>query len=116
MATRLAGAGNQSGFISRCIAVGKIESHAIRKDIDIPIESWHTGRPSQSVTIGRHVHDRLMCASHAVTKGVPLPVVARLLGHRQLRLTLRYAYVGDREVIEAPERIGEFLPAPEGPN
>jgi len=41
--------------------------------------------------------------------GVPLPVVARLLGYRQLRMTMRYAHVGDREVIEAAERIGEAI-------
>ena len=42
-------------------------------------------------------------------KGVPLPVVARLLGHRQSTMTLRYAHVGDREVAAAAERIGEVV-------
>lgn len=29
------------------------------------------------------------CASHAVIRSVPLPVVSRLLGHAQSRITLR---------------------------
>ena len=42
-------------------------------------------------------------------KGIPLPVVARLLGHSQVRMTMRYAHVGDREVVAAAERIGEAI-------
>ena len=49
----------------------------------------------------RHTH-----ASHAVMQGVPIPVVSRLLGHRQPRMTMRYAHVGDRETEAAAERIG----------
>ena len=29
-------------------------------------------------------------------QGIPLPVVARLLGHTQVQMTLRYAHVSDR--------------------
>ena len=39
-------------------------------------------------------------------QGVPLPVVARLLGHVHPRMTFRYAHVGDRETEAAAERIG----------
>ena len=42
-------------------------------------------------------------------KGIPLPVVARLLGHTEPRMTMRYAHVGDREIVEAAERIGEAI-------
>ena len=42
-------------------------------------------------------------------KGVPLPVVARLLGHTEPRMTMRYAHVGDREIVEAAERIGQVI-------
>ncbi len=56
------------------------------------------------------LHDvRHTYASQAVMKGVPLPVVARLLGHREVTMTLRYAHVGDREVVEAAERIGAAI-------
>ena len=56
------------------------------------------------------LHDmRHTYASQAVMTGIPLPVVARLLGHSQARMTMRYAHVGDREVIAAAERIGEAI-------
>ena len=58
------------------------------------------------------LHDlRHSFASHAVMNGVPLPVVARLLGHKQVRMTLRYAHVGEREVEAAAERIGQTITA-----
>ena len=38
--------------------------------------------------------------------GVPVPVVARMLGHSNVRMTLRYAHLGDREIEAAAERIG----------
>lgn len=53
------------------------------------------------------LHDlRHTFASHAVMQRVPLPVVARLLGHSGDRMALRYAHVGDRETEAAAERIG----------
>ncbi len=53
------------------------------------------------------LHDlRHTFASHAVLRNVPLPVVSRLLGHRRVRTTLRYAHVSDREIEAAAERIG----------
>ena len=56
------------------------------------------------------LHDlRHTFASHAVMSGVPLPVVSRLLGHSQARMTLRYAHVSDRETEAAAERIGTVI-------
>ena len=56
------------------------------------------------------LHDlRHTFASHAVMNGVPVPVVSRLLGHSNIRMTLRYAHLGDREVAAAAERVGEAL-------
>ena len=52
----------------------------------------------------RHTH-----ASHAVMNGVPVPVVSRLLGHSNVRMTLRYAHLGDREIEAAAERIGRSI-------
>ena len=45
-------------------------------------------------------------ASQAAMRGIPLPVVARLLGHAQVQMTLRYAHVSDRDVEAAAERVG----------
>ncbi|MDE2834956.1 MAG: tyrosine-type recombinase/integrase [Bacteroidota bacterium] len=56
------------------------------------------------------LHDlRHTFASHAVLAKVPLPIVSRLLGHRQQRITMRYAHVGDAEIEAASERIGRSL-------
>ncbi len=52
----------------------------------------------------RHTH-----ASHAVMNGVPVPVVSRLLGHSNVRMTLRYAHLGDRDIEAAAERIGKAM-------
>ena len=52
----------------------------------------------------RHTH-----ASHAVMNGVPVPVVSRLLGHSNVRMTLRYAHLGDRDIEAAAERVGQSI-------
>ena len=52
----------------------------------------------------RHTH-----ASHAVMNGVPVPVVSRLLGHSNVRMTLRYAHLGDREIEAAAEIVGQAI-------
>ena len=56
------------------------------------------------------LHDlRHNLASHAVMQGVPLPTVAKLLGHRRISMTLRYAHVHDKEVEAAAERVGRII-------
>ena len=53
------------------------------------------------------LHDlRRSFASQCMIDGVPLPVVSRLLDHRDSSMTLRYTLVADREVEAAAERIG----------
>ena len=72
---------------------------------------WSTLRKRAGLEEVR-LHDlRHTFASHAVMQGVPLPTVARLLGHRQVSMTLRYAHVADREVEAAAERIGDAIMA-----
>ena len=56
------------------------------------------------------LHDlRHTFASQAAMQGIPLPVVARLLGHAQVQMTLRYAHVSDRDLETAAERIGGVM-------
>ena len=42
-------------------------------------------------------------------RGVPLPTAARLLGHWQVSVTLRYAHVADKDVETAAERISAVI-------
>ena len=56
------------------------------------------------------LHDlRHTMASHAVMNGVPVPVVSRLLGHSNVRMTLRYAHLADRDIEAAAERVGTAM-------
>ena len=72
---------------------------------------WHRVRRQADIEDVR-LHDlRHTHASHAVMNGVPVPVVSRLLGHSSVRMTLRYAHLGDREIEAAAERIGEAIGA-----
>ena len=52
---------------------------------------------------------RAPLTSQAAMQGIPLPVVARLLGHAQVQVTLRYAHISDRDVEAAAERIGGVM-------
>ena len=74
---------------------------------DLPL--WRAVRREAGIEDVR-LHDlRHTYASHAVLRGVPLPVVSRLLGHRRPSMTLRYAHVGDKETEAAAERIGTAI-------
>ncbi|MCY3856958.1 MAG: tyrosine-type recombinase/integrase [Rhodospirillales bacterium] len=56
------------------------------------------------------LHDcRHTFASQALLQGAPVPVVARLLGHRDAAMTLRYAHVRDPDVEAAAERVGAAI-------
>lgn len=49
---------------------------------------------------------RYTMASHAVMNDVAVPVVSRLLGHSDVRVTLRYVHLEDRDIEAAAKRIG----------
>ena len=70
---------------------------------------WYRVRKEAGIEDVR-LHDlRHTVASHAVMNGVPVPVVSRLLGHSNVRMTLRYAHLGDRDIERAAERIGRAI-------
>lgn len=48
-------------------------------------------------------------ASEAIRRGVPLPVVSKLLGHSSITMTMRYTHVTDKEAEEAAARIGKII-------
>ncbi len=70
---------------------------------------WYSVRGEAGIEDVR-LHDlRHTFASHAVLRGIPLPVVSRLLGHKRPSMTLRYAHVGDWEIEAAAERVGAAI-------
>ena len=70
---------------------------------------WYRARKEAGIEDVR-LHDlRHTFASHAVMSGVPLPIVAKLMGHSRSSMTLRYAHVHDRDVEAAAERTGTAI-------
>ena len=70
---------------------------------------WYRARKEAGIDDVR-LHDlRHTVVSQAVARGVALSTVARMLGHSDPTMTLRYAHVSDREVEAAAERIGEVI-------
>ncbi|MCY3755494.1 MAG: tyrosine-type recombinase/integrase, partial [Alphaproteobacteria bacterium] len=66
---------------------------------------WYRVRKEAGIEDCR-LHDlRHTMASHAVMNGVPVPVVSRMLGHSNVRMTLRYAHLADRDIEAAAERV-----------
>ena len=77
------------------------------RGLNLPL--WYRVRKQAGIEDVR-LHDlRHTVASHAVMNGVPVPVVSRLLGHSNVRMTLRYAHLGDREIEAAAETIGQSI-------
>ena len=63
-------------------------------------------------TEDRHLHGfRHSVASQPAMNGVSPPVVARRLGHGNVRMTQHYAHVGDREIEVAADRVGRTVAA-----
>ncbi|MDE2892486.1 MAG: tyrosine-type recombinase/integrase [Chloroflexota bacterium] len=78
---------------------------------DGELSLWHRVRREAGIEDVR-LHDlRHTFASQAVISGIPVPVVSRMLGHSNVRMTLRYAHLGDREIEEAAETVGQAIAA-----
>lgn len=59
---------------------------------------------------GVRLHDlRHSFASHAAARSETLPMIGKLLGHRHVTTTARYAHLDDGHVIEAGQRIGDLI-------
>ena len=70
---------------------------------------WYEVRKTADLEDVR-LHDlRHTFASHAIMQGVPLPTVAKLLGHKKLSITMRYAHVSNQVVEASAEKIGASI-------
>jgi len=60
-----------------------------------------------------HFHDlRHTFASHLVMAGVDITTVSRLLGHKSLTMTLRYAHLSPQHGMDAVQKIGHLAGRP----
>ena len=73
------------------------------------LKLWSTVRREAGIEDVRLHTLRHTVASHAVMNGVPVPVVARLLGHTDAQMTFRYAHLADRDIGAAAERVGAAM-------
>ena len=89
------------------VIAGKIDGQHIT-DLQHP---WRRIRERAGL-IGVRIHDlRHTYASNAVSSGMPIQMVGRLLGHTQLQTTMRYAHLADDPVRQAAEENAARLEA-----
>ena len=89
------------------VIAGKVEGK-YATDLQHPWQRIRTRADLQGVRI----HDlRHTYASNAVSSGMPIQMVGRLLGHTQLQTTMRYAHLADDPVNQAAEENANRLSA-----
>lgn len=92
------------------VIAGKLEGQHIT-DLQHP---WRRIRERAGLDDVR-IHDlRHTYASNAVSSGMPIQMVGRLLGHTQLQTTMRYAHLADDPVRRAAEENADRLNAQVG--
>jgi site-specific recombinase XerD len=76
-----------------------------------PERQWRRIRDKAGLQ-GVRLHDlRHTYASVLAMQGESMTVVAKLLGHRQLRTTERYAHLGNNPLESAVQRAGTMIGA-----
>ena len=70
---------------------------------------WYKFREKAELP-GVRLHDlRHTFASHAAMNKETLPMIGRLLGHKNPLSTARYAHLDDEHVLDAAEQIGAAI-------
>ena len=71
-------------------------------------------RNSALCLLCRARHNRHTFASQLVMNGIDLTTVKTLLGHKNIKMTLRYAHLAPAHMARAVEILGEKLTAKSG--
>jgi len=72
--------------------------------------AWNVIRRKAGLPGSFRIHDlRHSFASYAVMSGETLFVTSRLLGHRRVQSTARYAHLSDGTLLDAAEQIGDLI-------
>lgn len=73
---------------------------------------WKAVRRDAQLPTALRIHDlRHSFASHAIMSGETLFTVSRLLGHRRVQTTARYAHLADDTMLKSAEHIGSLIMA-----
>jgi len=87
------------------VLAGKLEDGHVT-DLERP---WRRIRALAGLE-GVRIHDlRHTYASHAVTNGMNLTMVGKLLGHTQIQTTMRYAHLADDPIRKAAGEVSSHL-------
>ena len=71
---------------------------------------WTSVRREADLPPKLRIHDlRHSFASHSVMSGETLLTTSRLLGHRRIKTTARYAHLADDALLAAAEKVGAIL-------
>jgi integrase len=74
-----------------------------------PIRLWNTIRNAIDCKDVR-IHDlRHSFASFAIKKGIDIFRVSKLLGHKDIKTTMRYAHISKEDMISASNTVGEMF-------
>lgn len=90
-----------NGFAGQALFLG-VEQGAFNRD-------WDKARTAMGLSADKGFVPHALRHTYAtrlVVAGVPLPVVAKLLGHRSIKTTLRYTHVSLQDSLDSLRRAG----------
>ncbi len=94
----------------------KVFAHRYRSDRIVGATGWFEQASAVASVKNVRWHDlRHTFASRLVVAGVDIRTVQELMGHKQIQVTLRYAYVAPQHQLQAVQRLCDTAYTPNGP-
>ena len=106
----LGGAGDPPVLLIICCGrayVADGRRHPASRPLEGELSLWYRVRREVGIEDVLLRHPQHTRDSHAVMNGVSVSVVSRMLGISNVRMTLRYAHLGDQEIEEATAKVGQ---------